>query len=60
MMFLIWNIKLCLCKDGRYRVTILGEGGDVKGFGRTAGEAYRDAEIKLVLKPAFTCGEDQT
>ncbi len=50
-MQLIWNIKLVQCKDGRYRVTLLGYGGDVKGFGRTPSEAYRAAEMKLVIKP---------
>ena len=56
-MQLIWNIKLVQCKDGRYRVTILGEGGEAKGFGKTANDAYRAAEVKLVIKPNCTWGQ---
>ena len=50
-MNLIWNIRLCLCKDGRYRVTLLGYGGESKGFGRTPYEAYDHAQMQLVIKP---------
>lgn len=52
-MNIIWNIKLVLLKDGRYRVTIFGEGGEAKGFGKNAHDAYYNAECKLSPKPAI-------
>jgi len=54
----IWDIKLYEKSSrhqfSRYRVEITNEMNmKVIGNGQTAMEAYKDAEIKLVIKPAF-------
>jgi hypothetical protein len=49
----IWEIKLKLKRNGRYQVTIAGEGGRAKGEGMTAYAAYQYAEMQLVIKPAL-------
>jgi len=52
-MRLIWNIRMSVLGNGRYVVAIQNEnGGRVRGEGRTPYDAYRAAEIQLVIKPA--------
>ena len=58
----IWNISLHELQGGDYRVRIQHNGGErvVVGTGRTPHEAYRSAEIKLVIKPwLVSAGEGQ-
>ena len=51
-MIMIWDIKMYQLLSGRYRVTIRGEGGSAQGDGATPYDAYHNAEIRLVVKPA--------
>jgi len=51
-MQLIWNIKMHQLKNGQYRVIIInGEGCRSVGMGPRPRDAYRYAEMKLVIKP---------
>lgn len=59
----IWSIGLYELKNGNYRVRIQHNGGErsVEGNGRTPHEAYRSAELKLIVKPwLVSAGEGQT
>ena len=49
----LWKITLFEYEEGGFAVRITGCGNSSKGKGRTPFEAYRNAEIKLIIKPAF-------
>ncbi len=49
---LIRDIQMFKMVTGWYRVTIRGEGGSAQGDGATPYDAYRNAESRLVVKPA--------
>lgn len=51
----IWSLTLYEMAKG-FRVVISGDGRTVEGNGRTAQEAHRAAECKLVVKP-WVCAE---
>jgi hypothetical protein len=51
-MTLIWDIRMHQLNNGYYRVVIRGEGGRAVGIGPRPYDAYKNAELKLVIKPA--------